>query len=460
MEIRQDKIKEKIRSIDIIKGLKQKEIKGDIYLVGGSIRELFLSAIPKDYDFALTHRDDIDVFEELMGLNSFLLGKKPVQTHRIVKGSINIDLTLIEKDLHNDLMRRDFSINAIAYDIKRDFFIDPTEGIKDIEKRLIRYVRRENLIDDPLRMLKAIRHFATLEGFSIHEELIQALSEFKALIGKVAKERIKYELDQIIISSRAFEALKIMEQTGLIFEIFPELYELRKMDIEKGFELETLGHTIDGFRYLNNYANLYHVDPKATLDVGYALLFHDIGKAHTFSYDDNKNLVHFFYHERFSEEIATTIMERMHFSTSDIRTIRNLIKNHMRIFLISTQKPTERAIRRVVFKMGDITPLLVLLTICDMYGSSGGKDNESTEMVLATCKEVMNTFEKFQEEPIPRLVTGYDLISLGYREGPFIGICLSEITEKQISGEILTRDEAIMYAKERLKGQGEKDGRG
>ncbi len=447
----QDKIKDKIKAIDIIKGLKNRQSKGDIYLVGGSIRELCLSSMPKDYDFALTHSADIEIFEELMGINSFVLGKKPIQTYRIVKGSINIDLTVIEKDLHDDLKRRDFSINAIAYDIKRDTLIDPTEGLKDIKERLIRYVKRENLIDDPLRMLKAIRHFATLKGFVIHEELILAISELKDLIDNVAKERIKYELDQIIVSSRAFDALKIMEQTGLIFEIFPELYELRIMDIEKGFRLETLGHTIDGFRYLHHYASLYNLDQKATLNVGYALLFHDTGKAHTFSYDDNRNLVHFFYHEKFSEDIAMAIMERLHFSTNDIRTIRSLIRNHMRIFLISNQKPTERAIRRVVFKMDNLTPLLVLLTVCDMYGSSGGEDNESTEMVLATCREVMNTFEKLQEEPLPRLVTGYDLIYLGYKEGPSIGNCLSEIQERQISGEILTRDEALKYARERLK---------
>ncbi len=450
MTLLPDQIREKIKAIDIINGLRHRDLRGDAYLVGGCIRELCLSAIPRDYDLALTHRDDIRVFEELIGARSFVLGKKPIQTHRIVKDNINIDLTVIDGDIYDDLTRRDFSINAIAYDIKKDVLIDPIDGISDIEKRVIRHIRKENLIDDPLRMLKAIRHLATLDNFRIHGELHSAISGLKALICSVAPERIKYELDQILLSHKGFDALKIMGHTGLIFEIFPELYELKKLDIEKRFRLETYGHTIDGFRYLTRYASLYRIDSKGILDVGYALMFHDLGKAHTYSYDEDKGAVHFFYHERFSEEIATAIMERMHFSSSDIKTIRALIRNHMRIFLISTNETTERAIRRVVFKMGSLTPLLVLLTICDMYGSSGGEDNKSTERVKETYRDIMMNFEKLQKEPLPRLVTGHDLISLGYTRGPLIGICLMEIQERQATGEITDRDSALAYARERL----------
>jgi len=266
----------------------------------------------------------------------------------------------------------------------------------------------------------------------------------------VAQERIKYELDQIIASQRGFDAIKIMESTGLLFELFPELYELKKLDEEKRLKLETLGHTIDGFRYLTQYSSIYSVDKKGIQMVGYALLFHDLGKAQTFSYDEDKKAVHFYYHERFSEEMATAIMERMRFSSQEIKTIKTLIKNHMRIFLISSNDTTERAIRRVVFKMGELTPLLILLTICDMYGSSGGEDNESTEQVRAVCDGIFEGFKKWQEEPLPRLINGYDLMSIGFKEGPPVGRCLMEIQERQVSGEIRDRDDAIEYAKKWL----------
>jgi len=445
-----DQIKDKIRSTRLLKGLRDKAIKGDAYLVGGSIRELCLSAIPKDYDFVLTHEEDIGVFEELAGNHSFVIGKKPIHTYRIVKDDINIDINVMDTTLDEDIKRRDFTINAIAYDIKNDALIDMVGGLDDIKKRIIRHIRKENLIDDPLRMLKAVRHFATLDDFKIHDGLMDAIFELKGHIKKVAQERIKYELDQIIASQRGFDAIKIMESTGLLFELFPELYELKKLDEEKRLKLETLGHTIDGFRYLTQYSSIYSVDKKGIQMVGYALLFHDLGKAQTFSYDDDKKAVHFYYHERFSEEMATAIMERMRFSSQEIKTIKTLIKNHMRIFLISSNDTTERAIRRVVFKMGELTPLLILLTICDMYGSSGGEDNESTEQVRAVCDGIFEGFKKWQEEPLPRLINGYDLISIGFKEGPPVGRCLMEIQERQVSGEIRDRDDAIEYAKKWL----------
>jgi len=445
-----DEIKGKIRATRLLKGLKGKAIKGHAYLVGGSIRELCLSAIPKDYDFVLTHGEDIRVFEELAGNHSFVIGKKPLHTYRIVKDDINMDITVMDTTLDEDIKRRDFTINAMAYDIKNDALIDMVGGLDDIEKRVIRHIRKENLIDDPLRMLKAVRHFATLDDFKIHDGLMDAIFELKGHIKKVAQERIKYELDQIIASQRGFDAIKIMESTGLLFELFPELYELKKLDEEKRLKLETLGHTIDGFRYLTQYSSLYSVDKKGIQTVGYALLFHDLGKAQTFSYDEDKKAVHFYYHERFSEEMATAIMERMRFSSQEIKTIKTLIKNHMRIFLISSNDTTERAIRRVVFKMGELTPLLILLTISDMYGSSGGEDNESTEQVRAVCDGIFEGFKKWQDEPLPRLINGYDLMSIGFKEGPPVGRCLMEIQERQVSGEIRDRDDAIEYAKKWL----------
>ncbi|MCX8110954.1 MAG: HD domain-containing protein [Syntrophorhabdaceae bacterium] len=451
-----DHIKDQIKAVDLLKRLREKAIKGDVYLVGGSIREFCLSSIPKDYDFVVTHGDDIRAFEEITGTHSFVLGKKPIHTYRIVKDDINIDINVLDTSLDEDIKRRDFTINAIAYDIKGDALIDIVNGLADIEKRIIRHIKRENLINDPLRMLKAVRHYATLNGFQIHEGLYAAISDFKGHIKKVAQERIKYELDQIITSKVVFDAIKIMESTGLLFELFPELYELKKMDEEKRFSLETLGHTIDGFKYLHQYSSLYSVDKKGILMVGYSLLFHDLGKAHTFSYDENKKIVHFFYHEQISEEMATAIMERMRFSVQEIKTVRSLIKNHMRIFLISSNDTTERAIRRVVFKMGELTPLLILLSICDMYGSSGGEDNESTKQVKAVCGDILKSYEKWKEEPLPRLISGYDLMSIGFKEGPPIGRCLVEIQERQISGEIKDRDSALEYARQWLKinGQG------
>lgn len=446
LEITVQTLKNRIKREGVVKEILKRHFNGKVYLVGGAIRELCLKKKPNDYDFVLSEQKDLKIMESLFGAGAFVLGKKPIQTYRIVRDDISVDITLLNTTIEEDLLRRDFTMNSIAYDIHGDSIIDSLNGIDDIKAKIIRYPSKNTLKDDPLRMLKAIRHFSVLKGFMLHDTLKDAIIELGYLINEVAPERIKYEMDQIIISGNVLAGLNTMTSTGLIFKIFPELYALKQMDIEKEFTLETYGHTIGGFKYLKRYCRLYKLDEKILSSVGYALLFHDLGKAYTFSFDEQKGLVHFFYHERISCEIASAIMERLRFSTHEIRSIESLIKNHMRIFLISSNESTEKAVRRLVYKMGDLTPSLILLTLCDMYGSSGGKENPSTRHIKIKCREISNEYNEWQKEPLPNLVNGYDLMELGFIEGPEIGKTLGNIREKQISGELNTKEEALDYA--------------
>lgn len=446
MEISIQTLKNRIKKEGIVKEIRKRHFNGRVYLVGGAIRELCLKKKPNDYDFVLSEQKDLKILESLFGTGAFVLGKKPIQAHRIVRGNISVDITFLNAAIEDDLMRRDFTMNSIAYDIHGDSIIDSLSGIDDIKAKMIRCFSKNILKEDPLRMLKAIRHFSALKGFMLHKALQDAITELGYLINEVAPERIKYEMDQIIISGNVLAGLNIMTSTGLIFKIFPELYALKQMDIEKGFILETYGHTIDGFKYLKRYNKLYSLDEKILLNVGYALLFHDLGKAYTFSFDEQKGLVHFFYHEGVSCEIASAIMERLRFSAHETKTILSLIKNHMRIFLISSNESTEKAVKRLVYKMGDLTPSLILLTLCDMYGSSGGKNNPSTRDVKSKCREIMNEYNEWLKEPLPNLVNGHDLMELGFRQGPEIGKALASIREKQISGELDAKEEALHYA--------------
>jgi poly(A) polymerase len=144
-------------------------------------------------------------------------------------------------------------------------------------------------------------------------------------------------------------------------------------------------------------------------------------------------------------------MERLRFSSLDIKTIIKLIENHMRIFLISNSESTEKAMRRIVYKVGELTPDLVVLTLCDLYGSSGGSENDSTLMVRKRCDDVLGTYNEWRKKPLPRLVTGHDLLAIGLEEGPLIGRILNDIREKQIGGELTHKEEAFSYARDQLK---------
>ena len=453
MGVSLDNLSEAIQNQPILNAITRCSFSGKVFLVGGAIREFLLHKTPADYDFVLTEPGDLRILEGIFGASAFLLGKKPIQTYRLVQKNGSIDITFHKGAIEEDLERRDFTMNAVAFDFKEHCFIDPLKGIDDINARIIRYPRRQNLEDDPLRMLKAVRHFTVLEGFAMDELLVNALCALNHLIHQTAPERIKYEMDQIIVSADAFRGFKMLKTTGLLFELFPDLFALKKLDEEKQFTLETLGHTIEGFKYLTTYGQLYELDERSLRNTGYALLLHDIGKAHTFSRDDVKKTVHFFYHEKFSCNLASNIMEKLRFSTFDIKVILKLIENHMRIFLISNGESTEKAVRRLVYKLGDLTPALIVLTLCDMYGSSGGNENDSTLMVQKRCNDVLNGYNEWRKEPLPRLVSGHELIALGFEQGPIIGKILSNIREKQINGEMTLKEEALYYASSQLKGQ-------
>ncbi len=436
--------------------LPRDRFRGRVYLVGGALREVALGQTPNDYDFALERDEDLRLFEETFNSPSFLLGKKPVQTHRMVSERTAIDITMLQGSLEQDLLRRDFTINAMAYDVAEERFLDPLGGLEDIERKVIRYPREESISEDPLRMVKAVRHLACLPAFTMDPRVTAAIGSRKALVHHTAPERVKYELDLIMSSKGAYGGIRALEETGLLFEIFPELLALGEMDREEGLDPEALGHTLGGFKYLNRVKKFYPFSAKEIRGVGYGLLFHDLGKPLTFSYDEEKERVHFFYHERHSRVIAEAILERLRFSTAETRFILTLIENHMRVFLISTREATEKATRRLVYKMEHLTPPLVFLTLLDLYGSSKGKENTSTRRVRSRCRQVLATYEEWKKEPLPRIITGTDLIALGFAEGPAIGRVLQEIREKQIAGEITEKEDALRYAREARR---EADGR-
>jgi len=427
---------------------------GRLFLVGGALRELALGQVPKDYDFALERPEDLALLEEVFGAPSFVLGKKPIQTHRIVAGhlGLSLDVTILEGDIEADLARRDFTVNAMAFDPEEGALFDPLGGLDDVARRVLRSPREGTLREDPLRMVKALRHLAALRGFRLDPGLKAAIGAQKGLIAGVAAERIKYELDLMLAAPGVHKGIEAMEETGLLFELFPELLSLQEMDREKGFRIEAFGHTVAGFRYVNRVRRWGPFDDAETRQAAYGLLFHDLGKPATYSYDQEKGRVHFFHHERHSRDMAGRIMERLRFGAAEMKAVLGIIESHMRIFLISGGGAAEKAVRRLVYKMEGLTPSLVFLTLLDLYGNSKGKEDRSTLEVKSRCREVLDAYEEWKREPLPRIVTGFDLLALGFEEGPGLGRVLREVRERQIAGEITEKEEALRFAASRLLG--------
>jgi putative nucleotidyltransferase with HDIG domain len=457
-----DQVKEEIHRDLILSKLSElaKEKKIPLFLVGGYLRDLWLGTPRRDYDFALP-KDTlpfIQLIEEILDLRFFKVGKeeKGTTTYRTMKEDISIDLTFLQGEtIEEDLRRRDFTINAIAFSIQDASFHWVEGSLEDIEKKLIRTVSDRSIEQDPLRMLRAIRYLCTLDGFSLDQALKEEISLKREKILNLPGERIKSELDQIFLSTRPALGTRSLYESNLLLTLFPEFKGLENLGQNQHHHLNVLSHTLLmvekiswAFEWIpRNYRNI-SLSQEDRLSLYYAALFHDIGKQDTYSKDE-KERVHFYYHESFSVQAAERIMERLRFSNLMKNRIFHLIKNHMRILNLSGETK-ETALKRLVNQVGDGTFLLVLHTLADKEASRGILSIQIDEIVENHCLRILELFnEKDIIHPSP-FINGHDVMALGYASGPRVGQILSFIRRRQVEGEIKNRDEALRMLREKF----------
>ena len=458
--------REEIRNDPILSELSRlaKEKKTSLFLVGGYLRDLFLGASAKDYDFALPKDASsfIETIEEALHLLFFKVGKEEMgtTTYRIVKEGMSIDLTFMQGEtIDEDLRRRDFTVNAVAFSLQDEIFHWVEGAIEDIGRKLIRTVSNRSIDLDPLRMLRAIRYLCTLEGFAIDKELKEEISLKGEKILSLPAERIRTELDQILLSPQPAVGIESLYESNLLFSLFPELKGLENLGQNGHHHLDVLSHTLLIVEKISWASEWVARNDRETLlnqqdrlSLYYAALFHDIGKQDTYS-KDGKGMVHFYYHEAFSVQAAERIMERLRFSNLMQNKILYLIKNHMRILNLS-RETKETALRRLVNQIRDETPLLVLLSLADKEASRGILSVQNDEVVEKHCLRILELFREKDIVHPPPLITGNDVMALGYSSGPRVGQILSFIRQKQVEGEIKSREEALGVLRERFGAEG------
>ena len=441
-----------------------------IFLVGGYIRDLFLGMhrsacqqAGRDYDFTLPKEASsfIPMIEETLHLHFFKIGKEAINTitYRMIKEEMSMDLTLYQgKTIEEDLQRRDFTINAIAFSLRDEtfHFVEGSlvEGsLEDISNKVIRTISNHSIDQDPLRMLRAIRCLCTLDGFVMDMGLKEEISLKKEKIGKLPGERIKMELDQILLSPRPEVGMRSLYELGLLFILMPELKNLGNLGQNEHHHLDVLSHTLLmiekiswAAEWIAQRGRNISLSQEDWLSIYYAVLFHDIGKQDTYSKND-KGRVHFYHHEAFSCQRAENIMERLRFSNMMRNKILRLIQHHMRILNLS-RETKETALKRLVNQMAEETPLLVVLTLADKESSRGILSIQIDEVVEGHSLRILNLFKEKEIVHPPPLITGHDVMALGYRSGPKVGQILNFIREKQVEGEIKTREEALKILRE------------
>jgi poly(A) polymerase len=432
-----------------------REEKVPLYLVGGAIRDVLLEREIKDYDFVVADVSQ-SFLERLAGLlqaSVFPMGKeRKEQVYRLVKGAQTIDIARIAgDDITQDLMRRDFTINAIAYDVAGGKVFAVPQALDDLKNGRIALVTPQALEMDPVRMLRAIRYHCTLPGFELAESLKKGIRRNKGLLSAVAPERIKAELDQIILSPVPELGLRVMHELGFLCLIFPELASLEDLPQGRYHKTDALSHTVEIVGEVNRLVlqgNPFSFHPleEGRFILGYAALFHDLGKPATKSSDDAGE-IHFYGHPQESSRLAQEIMRRLKFANTIREGVVLLVENHMRILTLARDKPLDKALRRFIHAMGEKTNLLLLLGLAET-GSKCGEEAEQRQF-MELCRRISDLYKAEDLITPEPLLQGRDLLALGFSPGPRMGEILAEVRERQITGELRDAEEALVFVQDR-----------
>lgn len=416
------------------------------FLTGGCVRDLLLGRTPKDFDVATSAQPD-ELLRLFPGADRVGAHFGVVMVHdaaeRVEVATFRSDLEYtdgrrpegvrFETDPRQDVLRRDFTINALLLDPLSGEILDFTGGRADLAVRLIRAIGdpERRFGEDHLRLLRAVR-FAARLGFEIEPETFAAIGRLAPAIRSVSAERVRDEIARILTEGGARRGFELLDATGLLKQILPEVAALKGVRQPPEFhpEGDVWTHTLimlDGLR-----------EPSLTLALG--VLLHDIGKPATFRIAER---IRFDGHVEKGVEIAHSLLSRLRFPNQTIEAVEALIANHMKFMEVPRMR--ESTLKRFM-RLPDFEEHMALHRL-DCLSSHGGLDNYG--FVRRRQLEVPPE----QLKPVP-LLTGRDLIAAGYRPGPMFGTILHEIEDAQLEGRIATAEEALHLARERLGATG------
>lgn len=422
-----------------------------LYLVGGAVRDFLIGRQPKDYDFVLEAfcSSFLKRLRDLFRTSYFPLGKgKEERVFRLVKDGKVLDFTLLaNRTLQEDLLRRDFTINAMAYSPAHRRFYVPQRALEDLRAGRIEPLSSKALVDDPLRMLRALRYCSTL-GFSLSQRAEEGIRRNRGLLKGVAGERVLMEMEEILLSPAPERALRPMAAWGILEVLFPEMAPLRGLDQGDHHQRDVLEHSAEVAIKALEIARgkgpfLPNPEKGDLLVLGYCGLFHDLGKAATKEVDTDGK-VHFYGHEKASRELASRIMKRYPFPTSLRDRVLRLVEAHMRPLTLIRGAPTDRALRRLINHMGEDIELLLVFGLAEIEEKGKGDELKAYE---GLCRRILRLLQEEDVIDPPPLLGGRDLLAMGFSPGPRMGEILRQIRRLQIEGELKTREEAESYVR-------------
>lgn len=435
------------------------------YLVGGSIRDFLCGkpfvdrdiAIKNAEDFAKELSKDLDAtFIELDSVNKI---------YRIVlKDKINfLDISEMQgKTIEEDLERRDFTINAIAYDLKNQVYIDPYNGKEDLKSKTINHIKDSNFTDDPLRILRAFR-FASVTGFDLSDNVKLCIKKYKNLLLNPAKERITYELMKLFGGQYCSKTLLLMDAFGILEEIFPYVKEMKKVPPNTHHHLDLFHHVVETVRNIEEIYNNSSDKEKEHLDsidfggfprinhLKLAGFLHDIGKYSTWTIEESGRH-RFIKHDDVGSKMCINFLKNMKFSKKQIEYISFMIKTHIYPSnVLAAPDLNEKVMMRYLRKMEDNVIDNITLAKADRLSARG---EDITEDMVKNNIEGLNKLLSFYLEqrdtlkPLPKLLDGFEVMKIkNINQSPILGEIISALKEAQINGDVITKDDAVEFVK-------------
>ena len=417
----------------------------ETYWVGGCVRDVLLGRDPQDYDVATAaqpaqiealFRKTIPVGRKF-GVVIVLDGRHQFQVATFRAEADYQDGRHPEKvsfgDPRADAARRDFTINGLYFDPVREELHDWVGGTADLRARIVRTVGppEQRFAEDHLRLLRAVRFAAQLD-FQIDPATFAALQANAARIQTISAERVRDELLKVFRPPHAARGLELLEQSGLLAHILPEI--AATVGCEQSPDYHPEGSVFNHLRRM-----LEHLPNPAPELLPWAVLLHDVGKPVTAERDPATGQIRFYGHERLGAELARAILERLRFPRKAIEEVTACVRLHMQFKDVPQMRKS--TLRRLLLR--PTFPLELELHRLDCLGSHGRL--EIHQLLVEAAAQLA-----CQPQLRPPLLSGNDLMALGATPGPALGALLAELRERQLLDELTTPEQAREWVRRKL----------
>jgi tRNA nucleotidyltransferase/poly(A) polymerase len=474
----------------------------EIYLVGGAVRDAMLGRLSLDLDLVAAS-DGIKLARRVanaLGADVFPLDDARDTGRVIVTESDGrrekIDIaTYRGESLEKDLRNRDFTVNALAVDLRTMSLLDPLSGAADLRAKKLRACSDTSLSDDPIRVLRGIRLAAAL-GFQIEPSTRKMMRSAAPLLGQVSSERVRDELFRILEGSQAAASVRALDMLGVLHHVLPELEAMKGVAqpephihdvwehtlqvlsaldeilaaLAPGYQAEQTGDLFTGLlvmrlgryreQYAEHFSKLLNTDRSVRGLLFFTALYHDVAKPHCIT-KDGDGRIRFWGHDEKGAEMAAERARLLSLSNDEIARMTAVIRNHMRVHFHTSRKdgegkdPSRRAIYRFFRDSGEAGLDLILLALADLRATHGNNLKQETwTAALDVCRIFLENYWERPEEVVapPKLIDGNEVMrALNLAPGPRVGEVLEAIREGQAMGKVSTREEALEFGRKWLE---------